>query len=88
MTTQQNMLIVVLAVTALVLGAAVANLLTTENASAEVSVKSGRYVVCTASYSTSTELVYILDMQTRKLNVYVADEHARTIERVGRTLGL
>jgi len=88
MTTQQNLLIVVLAVTALLLSAAVVGVLTTDDASAQVSVKSGRYVVCTASYSSATELVYILDMQSKKLNVYVADEHARTLERVGRTLGL
>ena len=88
MTTHQNMLIVLLAVTAIVLAAAVVGVLTTEDASAQVSVKSGRYVVCTAAYSSSMELVYVLDMQTGKLNVYIADEHARTLERVGRTLSL
>ncbi|HOD82224.1 MAG: hypothetical protein BWX88_00106 [Planctomycetes bacterium ADurb.Bin126] len=88
MTHSQNVTLVILLAVAALLSVLLIGAYTTQDARAENVMKSGRYVVCTAAYSESRELLYVLDMQTKQLNVYFADIQGRSILPVGKTVDL
>ena len=84
----QNITLVLLLAVAALLSVLLVGAYTTQDAQAESVMKSGRYAVCTAAYSESRELLYVLDMQTKQLNVYFADTQNRAILPVGKTVDL
>ena len=88
MKTSPNITIVVLLAVAVILSAMLIGVYTSQPALAEATMKSGRYIVCAASFSASKDLIYILDMQTKQINVYIADMQNVTIAPVGKTVDL
>jgi len=76
----QNVTIVLLLVTAAILTTMLISTYHTETAQAQVSIKQGRYIMASGPWSSSFDLVYILDIRTRQLNAYVANLQTRQIE--------
>ena len=54
----------------------------TPSAYADASVRRGDYIVCAGEWSRSTDLVYVIDVAVRKLNVYHADRNAKALRRI------
>lgn len=84
----QNITLVLLLAVAALLSVLLVSVYTSQEAQAENVMKSGRYIVCTATYSDSRELLYVLDMQTKQINVYFADVQSRSILPVGKPVDL
>jgi len=88
MKTSQNITIVVLLATAVILSAMLIGVYTSQPASAQSTMKSGRYIVCAAAFSEGKDLMFVLDMQAKQINVYIADMQNATIAPVGKTVDL
>jgi len=71
----QNVTIGLLLVTAVILGAMlVSSYMTADRAAyADTPVKQADYVLGTGAWAKSTDLVYVLDIAARRLNVYFMD---------------
>jgi hypothetical protein len=54
--------------------------MTSQNARAESSQRLNSYITTTGAYSSSTDLVYILNIDTGVLNVYALDTNKGVIE--------
>jgi len=80
----QSFVIALLLVTAAILGAMVFTAYrgTSQTAYAEASVKQGDYVMVTGAWSTNNDLLYVLDLAARKLNVYYLNDQRSTIDPV------
>ena len=78
----QNITIVLLLVTAAILSAVLLSVYTTKPAYGDASVRQGDYIMVAGSLRTSKDLVYILDIAARRLNVYYADTNNNTIELI------
>jgi len=71
----QNVTIGLLLVTAVILGAMLVSSYMTTNrtAYADTPVKQADYILGTGAWSEATDLVYVLDIAARRLNVYFMD---------------
>ena len=82
----QNIAIVLLLVTAGLLTAALAGVLQTKPAYGDKAIKQGDYIMLTGAWSASTDLLYVVDIAERRLNVYFAgpqtDNSIQMIESV------
>jgi len=78
----QNITIVLLLVSAVLLTALLIGIHrnTARRADAQVTVRAGRYIVAVGTWSSSMDLVYVVDIATRKLNVYAASRAQRRLE--------
>ena len=89
MNNSTNAIIVLLIVTAGILGAI---FLASYNASpayaAEVSVKQGDYIMGTINFSPTRDLIYVIDLNKNKMNVYAANIRNKAIELVDSKIDL
>lgn len=76
MKNNQNLAIVVLAITATILLAMLLGLRADAPAYAEASIKQGDYIMVNGAITQGTDFVYIIDIAARKLNVYALDRRA------------
>ena len=78
----QNITIVLLLVSGVILTAMLIGIHgnTSRRADAQVTVKQGRYIVAVGTWSGSMYLVYVVDIATRRLNVYAAGRTQRRLE--------
>ncbi|MFP4107281.1 MAG: hypothetical protein ACLFVU_14505 [Phycisphaerae bacterium] len=76
----QNIMLVLLMVTSLILGAIVVTTYTTDQAYAESSTREGRYTVVSGEWSNSADLIYMVDIPAQKLNVYFIEERGQAAE--------
>jgi len=53
---------------------------TAGQADAQVTVKQGRFIVSVGRWSASIDLVYVVDIQTRRLNAYAASRTTRKLQ--------
>jgi len=80
----QNITICLLLATGTILASLlVSSYMTTDNAAyATVSIKQGDYILATGARSGTKELVYVLDIAARRLNVYDTNTTNWTLELV------
>lgn len=83
----QNLTLIILLVTAAILGAVVVGTYSTE-AYAEVSVKQGDYVMGTMAFSEARDLLYVIDIAARRLNTYTINTVSNAVEPVDMTVDL
>ena len=80
----QNITIVLLiATSALLIGILLATYAGTSSPDAQASgttVKGGDYIMCTAAWTNSEDLLYVIDVVARKMNVYAFNSTNKTIE--------
>ena len=77
----QNVTIVLLLISAAILTALLIGIHgnTSRQADAQMTVKQGRYIVSVGTWSSSMDLIYVVDIATRKLNAYAADRAQRRL---------
>jgi hypothetical protein len=85
MNNNTNTIIVLLTVTAAILGAILIGSYTAGPAYADVSVKQGDYLMGTVGFSTSRALVYVIDMHANKLNTYALDKQHGVVNPIEGT---
>ncbi len=78
----QNVTIAILCVSAAVLGALLAFTTNTGRTYADVSAGAGDYVMFTAEITDSSDLLYIIDRTTRRMNAYQFKALENTINLV------
>jgi len=77
----ENVTIALLAVTACILAALLVASHTGEPAyAAGESVKGGDYIMAAAQWSASTDLVYVIDIAARQMNVYFLNPNTQALE--------
>jgi len=69
----QNLTIVFLLVTAAVLAAILVGTYAAPSAYADSPYKGGDYVIARGSWAETLDIIYVLDIAAKKLNVYVPD---------------
>lgn len=72
----ENVTIVLLLITVVILGA-----LLVGSARADTPVRLDRYIICTGAYAASVDLLYVIDVKTNLLNVYSLDTNKGVIEK-------
>ncbi len=81
----QNLIITLLAVTAVILGAMLLSSYRADNtAYADTPVKQGDYILGTGAIEGSTDLIYIVDIATQQLNVYRTNLNTGAINLIDR----
>ena len=82
----QNITIALLAVTAVIMGTMLlSGYMTSPNAAyADTPVKQGDYVMGTGGYTPSTDLLYVIDIASRRLNVYYANINTNALDPIDR----
>ncbi|MFP4107257.1 MAG: hypothetical protein ACLFVU_14385 [Phycisphaerae bacterium] len=79
----KNTTILLLLISAVLLGGLMIGLNNTDPARAETEVRRGEYVMTTGQYNDSTDFLYVLDLTAQKMNVYYVDEaNKKSIVRV------
>lgn len=78
----QNITIGFLLITAAVLSAMLISTYSLPSAKADSSITSGDYIFVTGPYSSSTDLLYVLNRTTARLNVYAINPRTGTIDVV------
>lgn len=86
----QNTTIVLMLITASILGAMLvsAYLGEEQTARADASVRQGEYIMATGAYSRSIDLLYVIDVPNRVLITYYPDRNKRTLSVVGQRIAL
>ncbi len=74
----QNVTILLLTISAILLGSLLAGLSYTDPAQAGMAQRRNEYIQVTGQYNSSTELLYMVDLTQQKMNVYFADEQKKT----------
>ena len=87
MNNNTNTIIVLLAITAAILGAILIGSYTAGPAYAETSVMQGDYIMGPIGWKSSVQLVYIIDMHVNKLNTYMLNKRSGAIA-LGETIDL
>jgi len=82
MKNSQNMTIVLLTITAVLLSVMLYQSYSDRTAYAEPSVKQGDYVMGTGAWSASTDLLYVIDVASRQLNVYFANQNTSSLDLI------
>jgi hypothetical protein len=82
MNNNTNTIIVLLTITAAILGAILIGSYTAGPAYAEASVKGGDYLMGSIGFTTAQQLVYVIDMHENKLNTYALDKRSGAIRPV------
>jgi 6-phosphogluconolactonase (cycloisomerase 2 family) len=85
MNNSTNTIIVLLTITAAILGAILIGSYTAGPAYAETSVKQGDYIMGPIGFSNARQLVYVIDMSRNKLNTYALDKRSGTVSPVEAT---
>lgn len=67
----KNLTIAMLCVSAAILATALLLLPAADEARADTPVRGGDYIMITGAYSASTDLLYVLDLATQRINTYV-----------------
>jgi hypothetical protein len=70
MKTTNNLMLVLLVVTAAILGAILVGSYTAQVANADISIKQGDYLIGSMTIASSRDLIYVIDISARKMNVY------------------
>ncbi|MFP4140537.1 MAG: hypothetical protein ACOCVI_02070 [Planctomycetota bacterium] len=70
----QNVTILLLTISAILLGALLVGLNHTDRAQGAMAQRRNEYIQVTGQYNSSTELLYVVDLTQQKMNVYFADE--------------
>jgi len=79
----ENITIVLLLATAAILGAMLIATYRTETAQATgTSVKQLDYIMATAQWSKSTDMIYVVDIASRQMNIYFLNINSNAIEAV------
>lgn len=84
MKNSQNITIVLLAITAVILGAILIGSYATP-ANAGDMAKGGDYILTTMQYSGSKDLICVIDMSTRKMATYNLTVSTETVDQVDMT---
>ena len=82
MNNNTNTIIVLLAITAAILGAILIGSYTAGPAYAETSVKQGDYLMGPIGFSPTRQLVYVIDMTANKLNTYALNKTNGTVSPI------
>lgn len=82
MNANRNITLVLLLITALVLGALVAATHWPRTAYADTPDRRGNYIMVAGQWSRSTDLIYVINIATRKLNVYFANRSTNNFELI------
>lgn len=77
----QNITIVLLLVCAGILTAMLITMhaTNTPTARANTTVRKGKYIMATGTWSSSTDFVYVIDISSQQMNGYVADRQGRRV---------
>ena len=80
----QNITIALLAVTAVIMGSMLlSGYMASPNAAyADTPIKQGDYILGTGGYTTATDLLYVIDIAARRLNVYYANINTNALDAV------
>jgi hypothetical protein len=79
----KNTTILLLLVSAVLLGGLLIGLNNTEPAHAETEVRRGEYIMTTGQYNDSTDFLYVVDLAVQRMNVYYVDQaNKKSIVRV------
>lgn len=78
----QNIAIGLLAATGVILAAMLISDFTSTTAYADTPIKEGDYMLGTGAVSSSTDLIYVIDIANRQLNVYIANINTNAIDIV------
>jgi len=78
----QNVTIVLLLITAVILAVVLIATYQTEPAYADTPTRGGDYILGTGAWSKSRDLVYVIDRATRTINVYAANINTNVIDLV------
>lgn len=74
----QNVTILLLTISAILLGSLLLALNHSQPAHAAMAQRRNEYIQVTGQYNSSTELLYVVDLSQQKMNVYFADEQKKT----------
>jgi len=80
----ENVTIVLLAATAVVLTCLLlaTYMQTNEPAWAEAATRGGNYIVTTGEWNENLDLIYVINIAARKLNVYYGNSKTRTLDLI------
>lgn len=87
MNNNTNTILVLLTITAAILGAILIGSYTAGPAYADVSVKQGDYIMGIVGWKTETQLVYVIDMNVNKMNTYMLNKRSGSVA-LGETIDL
>jgi hypothetical protein len=87
MNNNTNTIIVLLTITAAILGAILVGSYTAGPAYGETSVMQGDYIMGSLGWKSSVQLVYVIDMHVNKLNTYMLNKRNGVIA-LGETIDL
>ena len=73
----QNVTIMLLGITAVVLGAMVVSAFRAEPAYAESAGRASRYIVAPGAWSNDRDVFYVIDLASRRLNLYAVNTQTR-----------
>ena len=82
MNSNRNTTLVLLLITALILGALVVATYTPATALAESPDRRGNYIMIPGQWSSSTDLIYVINIATRKMNAYFANTNTNSLELI------
>ncbi len=90
MSNSQNTTIIVLLISAAILVTMLVGgfYASQQEATADASVRQGRYIMATGAYTKSIDLLYVLDVQNGTMVTYVPNNNKKTVDVVGRKLNL
>ena len=83
----QNITISLLTLSAVILTAMLIGIYcnTSDQADASVTIKQGQYIMSTGTWSSSYELVYIINITTGKMTAYVYNKPTRRLQNLDQT---
>ena len=82
MNANRNITLVLLLITAVVLGALVAAMHWPRTAYADTPDRRGNYIMIAGQWSGSTDLIYVINIATRKLNVYFPNVNTNSVDLI------
>ena len=83
----QNITISLLTVSAVIMTAMLVGIYvnSSEEADAAISIKQGQYIMCTGTWSSSYDLVYIVNIATGRMSAYVYNKPNRRLQNLDKT---
>ena len=88
MNNSTNTILVLLTITAAILAAILIGSYTAGPAYGEVSLKGGDYVIGNMAFSGKRDIIYVIDVHERKMNTYVVNTRAQTLDIVDSKIDL
>jgi len=79
---RQTIMILVLGTTAAILATMLVVAMNSQPAYAGASVRSGDYIMVNASFSKLKDVVYVIDVSNRRMNVYVVNMSKKAVDLI------